>query len=311
MKTQCPTCHSLYPITEDHLGRSAKCKKCGSRFVVQAFNPLDAIVDEVEYVPQLNENIAQNPSSSFEPPIQEPPSGKKKKGGNGIFPVLTVLLLVALAVLCVILWMKLDENATLLREQVDLQDRINQLQAQEKSRKKQERTPDPTFDFRHSRWGMTKSNVIASQGRLPDDDQPDTIEYQSSLMGKKALITYGFLDGRLNRAQYTLTEIYVDPGENLVVYEGLKVILNKKYGRPEEETAEWRNKTFFQDQSQWGQALAQGHVTFLSQWETKRTTIKAILTQKDGQIICIIEYTGKVMSPPGGDGSDDGAMNIL
>src|SRR5208283_3101643 len=67
----------------------------------------------------------------------------------------------------------------------------------------------PEFDFRQTKWGMSKEQVIATEGK-PASDEPEKLLYETKVTGLKAAMTFDFCDGKLARAGYALMEKYAE-----------------------------------------------------------------------------------------------------
>lgn len=259
-------------------------------------DPLEEVLSEVA---RTHEALIEDPYPEADPePIPKARPVPKTGVSRAVVISLVVAALVVIAALSVVIWTKTKEINGLRAEKQELLRRIEEWRTKESLRLKQAGETDKVFDFRQTWWGMPREKVIASHGRSPDGTREDAILYNDALLGKSVSITYGFSEDRLARAQYKLTETYPDPNDELVVYDGLKVVLTRKYGPPVEVKDQWTDKTWFDDKGKWGRAVAEGNVTFLSTWETERTTITAFLGAENGRINCLITYTGRVLTPP-------------
>ena len=83
------------------------------------------------------------------------------------------------------------------------------------------------FDFRKTRWGMTQSQVLGSEGLSVHDSSDKKILYHSALSQKDVEIEYYFSDGKLTKASYTINEGYYDPAKNYDDFVMFEEILKK------------------------------------------------------------------------------------
>lgn len=152
-------------------------------------------------------------------------------------------------------------------------------------------------DFRNARWGMTMSEVRASETacslRVVGDDGTDLIG-STSLAGYFAMVGYEFdRAGRLVKGIYVLDEMHTEANRYLDDFDDLKALLTAKYGEPVSDYPIWKNELFKNQRTSWGLAAQMGHVTFGSIWETPRTRITMILTGDNFTVTHGIIYTSK------------------
>lgn len=147
------------------------------------------------------------------------------------------------------------------------------------------------FDFRQAKWGMSKEQVVASEGK-PASDTPDRLLYQTDVAGLKAAMTFEFVNGKLAKAGYALMEKYVEPNQYIINgarwVEGLK----EKYGEPKPDT-QWLNDLYRNDQKKWAFAISAGHLIVRNSWETERTKIQHIIAGQNFEISVGLYYTSK------------------
>ena len=78
MKIQCPHCKTKYKVQENHIGKSAKCKKCSYTFRISSTapqqQPVEAFVKPVAVVSSISEDEAKQKIESY-------PAETRKYGG--------------------------------------------------------------------------------------------------------------------------------------------------------------------------------------------------------------------------------------
>lgn len=120
-------------------------------------------------------------------------------------------------------------------------------------------------DFRNTRWGMTKIEVMASEEKKPESFAGPSLSYRTMMLGKEMYLIYEFVDNKL------IDAIYVFIARNEQDYQEIERILTKKYG----EAVTGRND---------------GPVDYFYKWETSLTEI--VLKPGAGKD-CRIEYQSK------------------
>ncbi len=137
------------------------------------------------------------------------------------------------------------------------------------------------FDFRQTSWGMSKTEVIQSEGTSPLVDKVNIdgfpyIGYTTNLVvgdtSQEVLIIYYFIQEKLFFARYNIITKHSNLNDYLTDFEMFKTILSPKYGIPEEETL-WKDDLYKDDPQDWGMAIATGDLQKFATWETATTTI--------------------------------------
>lgn len=154
------------------------------------------------------------------------------------------------------------------------------------------------FDFRRTRWGMTKEQVIAGEG-TPASQTAVGLVYLLQVAGLKSALTYDFESGRLARAKYALLEKYSEPSQYVVAAAAWLDALKERYGEPKQEIR-WLNNAYRDDSAKYALAIASGHLEVRNMWETPRTRIAYATTGGNGTISVRITYAGRQLAarPP-------------
>ena len=150
--------------------------------------------------------------------------------------------------------------------------------------------------FRNTEWGMSKQEVKSAEKNKLLREQANTLMYQDTFAGLNMYIQYMFPPDRDNlaRARYFLGESHDKRMTYIDDYEKLKQKLTEQYGEPHTDTLVWKNEMYKGQQDQYGKALAEGHVNYISQWNTQNTSIRAQLWgDQSGEIQLIAQYTSK------------------
>ncbi len=145
--------------------------------------------------------------------------------------------------------------------------------------------------FRKTRWGMSKKEVEKAEGGKPDLEQGRVIAYSGTVVGLDTAIAYVFVKDKLVRARYAITEKHVNDNQYLDDYATLKAALTKKYGKPDDHQAVWKNNLYRDDPDNWGMAVAAGHLVFYDTWKQPGTRIDLVLSGNNFDVSLVAEYT--------------------
>jgi len=154
------------------------------------------------------------------------------------------------------------------------------------------------YDYRNSRWGMKKDEVLSTEKNKPIDSRPHkqyiVVTYTGEVAGLKADYGYFFLDDILVRGGYVLREKHSNNNEYINDYNKLKEILTRKYGSPIKSDSYWY-KDLYKDRPQdYGMAVSMGHLAFQSDWETDRTLIRLTLMGDNFKLNSALNYASKL-----------------
>lgn len=148
--------------------------------------------------------------------------------------------------------------------------------------------------FRKVSWGVSPSEVKASEGNEPNLEQDDYLDFEVRLGSFKCLAAYIFVGDQLVRGKYIVLEEYQNQTNYLTIYEELKSSVSKKYGSPFRDETYWLNDLYKDDYSEWGMAVGCGHLSKFAFWETQESTINVGLYGENFDVNVSIEYAGKV-----------------
>ncbi len=162
--------------------------------------------------------------------------------------------------------------------------------------KKSDKEPNQPilFTFRKTIWGMDQDSVKSSESDKPVYDKRDKIMYkgslQGSLVGLSCNILYVFANDLLVRTKYIFTNEHANKLEYQADYIKMKTELLKKYGKPKTEKMVWTNEWYKEKPSEWGNALALGHLTEYAIWETPTTKLTLYILGENSKIEFATEY---------------------
>jgi hypothetical protein len=153
-----------------------------------------------------------------------------------------------------------------------------------------------TYNFRHTKWGMTPEEVTASETMTPTEKDEKKIKYKTRILNKNVELLYLFAQNKLIGASYKLDENYINSERFIKTYDRFKGELIKKYGPPKKDITHWKNEAFKSDRSKWGKALSFGYVEYFTYWEAPGTTVSCELKEQNYYVLCSIDYWSMELS---------------
>ena len=109
-------------------------------------------------------------------------------------------------------------------------------------------------------------------------------------MGLKATATYEFDDDKLYAAGYLIVEPHTNKTLYVNDYERLLNLLIEKYGAPKENDTYWHNDLYRDDPSEYGTAVAVGHLTRYALWNEPGVDIVILLDGDNFKIKLAVAY---------------------
>ncbi len=129
------------------------------------------------------------------------------------------------------------------------------------------------FDFRKTKWGMTKEQVLKSEEISVHDSSETNILYHTVISQKDAEIEYNFSNGKLTQASYHINEGYYDPAKHHDDFVMFEKILTKKYGKPSFIEKKGVGTESIRKSLSDGVAMSLGYLILTTKWDLKKTTI--------------------------------------
>lgn len=131
-------------------------------------------------------------------------------------------------------------------------------------------------DFRSATWGMNKEEIKKMEGK-PKEENDISVLFESEVANFPVSVLYTFDEDKLVYGSY---HFEVEHTNNNLYYEDYKKLVDiytEKYGTPNKQTDNWSNDLYKDDPTEWGRAIAAGHVTFVTKWETDTTSVSIVL----------------------------------
>jgi len=153
-------------------------------------------------------------------------------------------------------------------------------------------------NFREVSWGMTKAQVKAiekgrSRGEQRSDDGLNFLAYEGKAGGLDCLVGYYFAENQLIQGSYIFIEKHANRTMFIDDFRTTKKALTQKYGKPMEDKTYWQDDLYKDDASDWGMAVAVGHLQFETIWDTPQTEIRLRLTGDNYKMKHLIAYNSK------------------
>jgi hypothetical protein len=155
-------------------------------------------------------------------------------------------------------------------------------------------------DFRQTTWGMNSSQIIASEGKQPEDQKASGslqyLVYLDEIANLHCHVLYVLAYDKLVHGMYQITETHTNNTDYLSDYNKLKEALLNKYGTPVKDIIDWKDDLYKSDPPHWGTAVAVGHMRMFTFWKTPRTEITLALFGDNFNISLGIDYSSKLLS---------------
>jgi len=152
-------------------------------------------------------------------------------------------------------------------------------------------TPIPDADFRNITWGMSRNEVITSEGKEPsrvgsDGDYYDGLE----IMGFPVTLGYTYNGDKVSSGVYFFDQQHTNKTDYVDDYKNIKEALVSKYGQPAEDNEIWKDDLYKDSPGDYGMAVSAGHLAYYTKWNTATTEIIALLSGDNFNISLFIRY---------------------
>ena len=146
-------------------------------------------------------------------------------------------------------------------------------------------------DFRKANWGMTKSEVKATEALKVVEEDSEYILYETTLAHNDVYVIYVFTNGKLTRSKYVLNEVHLNAQDFIADFENFERLLTQKYGEPYEHEKKWLDEdTYGRGKENWGRRIKNGDLLIYSSFKTAETDLSVLIYGKDYSTIVAIEY---------------------
>ena len=137
-------------------------------------------------------------------------------------------------------------------------------------------TERPPFDFRKTRWGMSREEVMKAEVDGPQFETENSVEYVRFIGDLHAQTNYKFQDDKLIRGGYYFPTEYEDKNEYIETYEHLKERMIKAKGSPVIDRVVQLDPSVEIDPEKKGQAVCDGKLIYGTQWNYPGSDIQLV-----------------------------------
>lgn len=153
------------------------------------------------------------------------------------------------------------------------------------------------YDFRKTKWGMTRQEVIKTENRRMLINRSDVISYRESFLNKIYGLHYRFQNEKLVAACYFLNETLNTNDEYETEYIILKEMLIEKYGFPIKsglrQLKNGKDTDVKGTQFRPVEMVKLGRAEYRTEWETPETHIFLTMQNIDSELFLLISYISK------------------
>jgi hypothetical protein len=151
-------------------------------------------------------------------------------------------------------------------------------------------------DFRSVNWGASKDEVKSTEvNKKIIFENDNTFVVSDILDGLEVEVVYLFVNNKLVRTKYTITEKYSNPDAYIVKYNALYGLLSSKYGKGKQTSLV--PDQYKRNNSNLGVGVGIGKVKFLSEWEKPKSRISLVLMGNNFDVVLGIEYASIELAP--------------
>lgn len=147
--------------------------------------------------------------------------------------------------------------------------------------------------FRNARWGMSQKDVRRLEKGKPEVAEEGMLVWGDEVGGLDVAVAYIFSDGKLVRGRYHSVTTHTNHNAYIVDYETLKKLLTSKYGEPTSDEVVWSNDLYRNDSQRYGMAVAAGHLSAFTTWETPETKISVAISGDNFEVRVGVDYVSK------------------
>jgi hypothetical protein len=146
-------------------------------------------------------------------------------------------------------------------------------------------------DFRVARWGESKEVIMAKEGKTDLSPDEDLYMFTDNVAGFSCMVGYFFVDNKLVRSRYLFQQKHTNKNDYIYDFKDLVELMSQKYGKPDWNSPEWKNRLYQDDPSEYGFAVSLGHLVYSAGWLTDKTDISVLLTGENYDISFLVQYS--------------------
>lgn len=141
-------------------------------------------------------------------------------------------------------------------------------------------------------WGQTESGILRAEGRPLSRESSGDMEflrYHRDVLGKRCLVTYVLVGGKLATLRLHLLELYANKDRYVADYNRIRDFLNAKVGEPRYDNVVWRDRAYAERGENLGTAVTSGSLSLSSEWTYQGTGLRLSLTGENSEILFAAE----------------------
>jgi hypothetical protein len=151
--------------------------------------------------------------------------------------------------------------------------------------------PKPVV-FRNASWGMTRDEVIKSEGKGPDRPDELLLVYDDvTVSDMNCVLAYKFDKDKLIGGIYYFAEAHTNENDYITDYATLVAGLTEKYGEPTTSKVNWKNDLFKDEPQDYGLAVSIGDLEYQSIWNLDNANIICSLYGDNYKISLAVVYS--------------------
>lgn len=150
-------------------------------------------------------------------------------------------------------------------------------------------------NFRGLPWGSSKEDVKKVEGERTISQSTSNQGLETLVYGGKAddldcVFAFYFADKKLVRGRYIFSENHPDKNLYIDDFQTVKASLIEKYGKPKEDEMMWSDDLYKNDRTEWGKAIAGGHLAYHAEWILPDTVIMHQLRDMNSDLTHALQY---------------------
>lgn len=171
--------------------------------------------------------------------------------------------------------------------------------------------PEEKFDFRGTRWGMTKDEVKKAEPKGPKHETEDSLVFEGRYRDMITYITYQFKDGKLYRAGVLYPEKLASDSLYLENYENLKQDVIKAYGEPVVDGETLLKPDAVIEPDKKAEAVCRGDLMLGTQWNVPGSIVILMMRGDSEKCLVSLIYSNEAVmhSPSEKNGSDSTTLS--
>jgi len=153
-------------------------------------------------------------------------------------------------------------------------------------------------NFRAYAWGAAKEDIVKAEGSSSTPGKTpaglETLAFKGEAGGMECIIGYFFAEGILVQGRYIFTGEHSNRTLYIDDYNKVKASLIEKYGKPKSDDIIWRDNLYKDEPSEWGMAIAVGHLAYGAKWVLSDTEINLQLFGDNHSVTFLLDYQSKL-----------------